>query len=134
MTDAKTNYGELDPLFHPAAHCASPDEVLNDEDSVVVAALVDLCDVHYAPIPFSCRSATCGTCHVIIVQGEELFEPPNDAETLRILDLGVGSGALIRAPARNRGRASRRTRGRRSHPERRALCTWKGRSRSLILS
>jgi len=32
MTDAKTNYGELDPLFHPAAHYASPDKVLNDED------------------------------------------------------------------------------------------------------
>ncbi len=44
-------------------------------------ALVDLCDVHYAPIPFSCRSATCGTCHVIVVQGEDLFEPPNEAES-----------------------------------------------------
>lgn len=50
-------------------------------------SLVDLCDEHYAPIPFSCRSATCGTCHVIIVEGAELFEPPNDeeAELLRIL-------------------------------------------------
>jgi ferredoxin len=44
-------------------------------------ALVDLCDVHYAPIPFSCRSATCGTCHVIIVKGGEHLEPPNEAET-----------------------------------------------------
>jgi ferredoxin len=49
--------------------------------------LVDLCDAHYAPIPFSCRSATCGTCHVIVVEGAEHFEPPNDeeAELLRIL-------------------------------------------------
>jgi hypothetical protein len=32
MTDANTNSGKLDPLFHPAAHYASPDEVLNDEE------------------------------------------------------------------------------------------------------
>ncbi len=43
-------------------------------------ALVDLCDTHYAPIPFSCRSATCGTCHVVVVEGAEHFEPPNEAE------------------------------------------------------
>ena len=44
-------------------------------------ALVDLCDTHYAPIPFSCRSATCGTCHIVVVHGEGHFEPPNEAET-----------------------------------------------------
>ena len=49
-------------------------------------ALVDLCDAHYAPIPFSCRSATCGTCHVIVVSGAELFEPPNEAEA-EMLDI-----------------------------------------------
>ncbi|OKO69935.1 hypothetical protein [Bradyrhizobium sp. NAS96.2] len=32
MTDANTNSGKLRPLFHPAAHYASPDEVLNDEE------------------------------------------------------------------------------------------------------
>ena len=32
MTNAKTSTGKLDPLFHPAAHYASPDEVLNDDD------------------------------------------------------------------------------------------------------
>ena len=31
MTDANTNSGKLHLLFHPAAHYASPDEVLNDE-------------------------------------------------------------------------------------------------------
>jgi ferredoxin len=43
-------------------------------------ALVDLCDKYYAPIPFSCRSATCGTCHIVIAEGADLFEPPNEAE------------------------------------------------------
>jgi 2Fe-2S ferredoxin len=43
-------------------------------------ALVDLCDAHFAPIPFSCRSATCGTCHIHVLEGQELLEPPNEAE------------------------------------------------------
>lgn len=43
-------------------------------------SLLDLCDEHYAPIPFSCRSATCATCQVLVLSGGEYFEPPNDAE------------------------------------------------------
>ena len=31
MTNVRTNSGDLNPLFHPAAHYASPDDVLNDE-------------------------------------------------------------------------------------------------------
>ncbi|MET4036598.1 hypothetical protein ABIB94_008193 [Bradyrhizobium sp. JR7.2] len=31
MTNAKTNSSNLHSLFHPAAHYASPDAVLNDE-------------------------------------------------------------------------------------------------------
>ncbi|UWU75451.1 hypothetical protein N2603_36330 [Bradyrhizobium huanghuaihaiense] len=30
MTNANTNTGNLDPLFHPAAHYKSPEDVLND--------------------------------------------------------------------------------------------------------
>lgn len=43
-------------------------------------ALVDVCDSHFAPVPFSCRSATCGTCHVQVLAGGDLLEPPNEAE------------------------------------------------------
>ncbi len=43
-------------------------------------ALVDICDDAYAPVPFSCRSATCGTCHVLVLEGAELFEPPSGEE------------------------------------------------------
>jgi 2Fe-2S ferredoxin len=42
--------------------------------------LVDICDHHLAPIPFSCRSATCGTCHVRVLSGGEHLEPPADDE------------------------------------------------------
>lgn len=31
MTNARANSSNLDHLFHPAAHYASPDDVLNDE-------------------------------------------------------------------------------------------------------
>jgi ferredoxin len=52
-------------------------------------ALVDLCDEFFAPIPFSCRSATCGTCHVEILKGAELLEPPESDEQ-ELLDLLCG--------------------------------------------
>lgn len=43
-------------------------------------ALVDLCDLHEAPVPFSCRSASCGTCRVDVLEGLESFEAPSDDE------------------------------------------------------
>ena len=42
--------------------------------------LVDVCDRVQAPVPFSCRSATCGTCRVEVLEGTELFEPRESAE------------------------------------------------------
>jgi hypothetical protein len=32
MTNINTNTGHLDPLFHPASHYASPDDVLSDNE------------------------------------------------------------------------------------------------------
>ena len=43
-------------------------------------ALVDICDEALAPVPFSCRSATCATCHIEIVRGAELLVPPDEDE------------------------------------------------------
>jgi len=45
---------------------------------------VDLCDDVSAPVPFSCRSATCGTCRVEILEGDALFAPP-DADERQLL-------------------------------------------------
>lgn len=49
--------------------------------------LLDICDESIAPIPFSCRSATCGTCHVEVLEGAELLAPPepDEQELLSIL-------------------------------------------------
>jgi ferredoxin len=49
-------------------------------------ALVDIADQVLAPIPFSCRSASCGTCHIRILEGATLLEPPNEQEA-DLLDL-----------------------------------------------
>lgn len=43
-------------------------------------ALVDICDDHSAPVPFSCRGASCATCRVLVIEGESLFEAPGEAE------------------------------------------------------
>jgi ferredoxin len=50
--------------------------------------VVDICDEHFAPIPFSCRSASCGTCQVEVLEGGELLEPPNEAEGELLVFLG----------------------------------------------
>jgi ferredoxin len=42
--------------------------------------LLDICDDALAPIPFSCRSASCATCHVEVLAGADLLEPPDEPE------------------------------------------------------
>ncbi len=51
-------------------------------------ALVDICDKSMAPVPFSCRSATCGTCRIEVLEGIELFEAPEPEETELLEILG----------------------------------------------
>lgn len=58
-------------------------------------ALADICDDTAAPIPFSCRSASCATCHVEVLEGESLLAPPEDEE-LDVLD------AISAPPPKNR--------------------------------
>lgn len=50
------------------------------------AALVDLCDEHNAPIPFNCRSASCGTCRIHVLEGADDLLPPAEDE-LDLLDV-----------------------------------------------
>ncbi len=47
--------------------------------------LVDVCDAKDAPVPFSCRSASCGTCRVVVLEGAELLLEAEDEE-LDVLD------------------------------------------------
>ena len=65
-------------------------------------ALVDLCDEHFAPVPFSCRSASCGTCHTEVLLGIELFTPaePEEQELLDLLGGGKTSRLACQAAVR----------------------------------
>lgn len=47
--------------------------------------LIDACDACRAPVEFSCRSGTCGTCRIEVLEGEALLQPPRDDE-LETLD------------------------------------------------
>lgn len=62
--------------------------------------LVDICDEYLAPIPFSCRSASCGTCYVQVLEGAELFEPPAHEEAELIALLGGGADHRLACQAR----------------------------------
>jgi 2Fe-2S ferredoxin len=55
-------------------------------------ALVDVCDDHTAPIPFSCKSASCGTCRIAILEGASELLPAADDE-LDVLDIFAAPSA-----------------------------------------
>lgn len=42
--------------------------------------LLDICDDLGAPIPFSCRGSSCGTCRVEVLEGEHLLASADDEE------------------------------------------------------
>ena len=67
--------------------------------------LVDVCDEAHAPVAFSCRGATCGTCRVEVVEGAELLEPPGEDEVALLEEKGAPADqrlacqAVVRAGA-----------------------------------
>jgi len=48
-----------------------------------------------AQVPYSCKSAACGTCRVRIVQGADAFDPPEDDE-LEVLEAFGDDGGDVR--------------------------------------
>jgi ferredoxin len=73
-------------------------------DAPAGTRLVDLCDEHSAPVPFSCRSASCGTCRIDVLEGADLLEPPRDEE-LDVLDIFGDDPARRRLACQARVRA-----------------------------
>jgi ferredoxin len=61
-------------VFEPPLGESLRVESEGDED------LLDVCDEVVAPIVFSCRSTTCGTCAVRVTEGEDLLDPPGPRE------------------------------------------------------
>jgi ferredoxin len=60
--------------------------------------LLDICDEAGAPVLFSCRSASCGTCRVEVLEGGDLLEPPkrDELEVLQVF-APIGSETPPRA-------------------------------------
>lgn len=58
-------------------------------------SFVDVADEHpEAEVPFSCRSASCGTCRVEVVEGSEAMVPADEDE-LEVVEI-FGDGPEVR--------------------------------------
>jgi ferredoxin len=79
------------PIVEFLANALGPAKTVEVSEA---AELVDLCDEALAPIPFSCRSASCATCQIEVVDGAELLESPDDLER-ELLE-------ILNAPANHR--------------------------------
>ena len=64
----------------------SPAGTRTEVEAPAGARVIDLCDEVNAPVPFSCRSASCGTCRIAVLEGAHLLQPPREEE-LDILEL-----------------------------------------------
>ena len=58
--------------------------------------LVDVCDEARAPVDFSCRAASCGTCRVEVLEGADLLLPPQPDELDVLGRLGPKAAAAHR--------------------------------------
>jgi 2Fe-2S ferredoxin len=58
----------------------SPTAAALEVDCPDGGCLVDVCDEQSAPVPFSCRGATCGTCRLDVLEGAELLMDPSEEE------------------------------------------------------
>jgi ferredoxin len=82
----------------------SPDSSPLEVSAPDGSRLVDLCDDRCAPVPFSCRSASCGTCRIDVIEGAQLLEPPS-ADELDVLDIFGDDPARRRLACQARLRA-----------------------------
>ncbi|MGD8608829.1 MAG: 2Fe-2S iron-sulfur cluster-binding protein [Myxococcales bacterium] len=59
-------------------------------------AIMDITDANpAAEVPYSCRSATCGTCRVEVLEGGEALSPPDEDE-LEVLEIFGDSPDRVR--------------------------------------
>lgn len=59
-------------------------------------AIMDITDAHpAADVPYSCRSATCGTCRVQVLEGAESLDAPEPDE-LEVLEIFGDSPREVR--------------------------------------
>jgi ferredoxin len=78
---------------------SSPAGSAREADAPSGGPLLDICDEALAPIPFSCRSASCATCHIEVLEGGALLEPPDDAEQDLLDVVGGPEGSRLACQA-----------------------------------
>ncbi|MCC6554784.1 MAG: (2Fe-2S)-binding protein [Polyangiaceae bacterium] len=61
--------------------------------------VLDACDDARAPVAFSCRAATCGTCRVDVLAGAHLLAPPADDERDLLERLGAAPAQRLACQA-----------------------------------
>jgi 2Fe-2S ferredoxin len=93
----------------PVVVFESPGAAPIEVDAPGGARLIDVCDAHDAPIPFSCRSASCGTCRILVLEGAEVLEPPAEDE-VALLELMGDDPRVLRLACQARLRAHGRLR------------------------
>jgi ferredoxin len=54
--------------------------------------LLDACDEAAAPVPFSCRSTSCGTCRIDVFEGQELLDEAGEEERAVLASFGDRPG------------------------------------------
>jgi adenylate cyclase len=77
-----------------------PDDAAHRAPAHAGDALLDVCDDAQAPVPFSCRDASCGTCLVEVVEGGQVLDAMEPTERLVLLRLGAGPGHRLACRAR----------------------------------
>jgi ferredoxin len=87
----------------PRITAESRDGRAHEVDVADGAALIDACDDHNLPIPFSCRSASCGTCRVQVLAGADDLVPPA-ADELDVLHVFDADPAKVRLTCQARFR------------------------------
>jgi 2Fe-2S ferredoxin len=68
---------------------ANPAGASKEVDVPDGGSVMDIADEQWLPIPFSCRSASCGTCQCEVLDGASLIEPPGEDEA-ELLDVVGG--------------------------------------------
>jgi ferredoxin len=68
---------------------ANPAGASKEVDVPDGGSVMDVADEQWLPIPFSCRSASCGTCQCEVLEGATLIEPPGEDEA-ELLDVVGG--------------------------------------------
>jgi ferredoxin len=52
--------------------------------------LIDICEYHQTCVMFSCRSASCGTCAIVVERGMENLSPLDGLEAIVVEEVSEG--------------------------------------------